>query len=174
MINLIIWTVSNYVGGWQFPVLRNCSCDHIPFTQYICLEKNAHWQTFSEISTNFENCLETLYKMPSTCFILVLSTCQILDKWGLKQLDLRHRMSRFANAGLTAELSPVLVFAVKTERSRTCFLHILPCSYTLPELDMLAPLSYICSLQLLLMSQSLHFADLCRHFMRHPCLVKEP
>lgn len=171
MINLIIWTVSNYVGGWQFPVLRNCSCDHIPFTQYICLEKNAHWQTFSEISTNFENCLETLY------LALVLYWCwvcaNVLDKWGLKQLDLRHRISRFANPGLTAELSPVLFFLWKLKVGG-CFLHILPCSYTLLELDMLAPLSCISLLQLLLMSQSLHFANQCRHFTRHPCLVNKP
>lgn len=62
---------------------------------------------------------------------------------------------------------------MKTKRSRMCFLHILPRSYTLLGLDMLAPLSYICSLQLLLMSQSLHFANQRRHFLRCPCLANE-
>lgn len=159
MINLITWTVFNYVGDWQFPVLRNCSCDHILFTQCICLEKNAYWQAFSDIATNFKNCLETLYKMLCTCFTLVLSMCNVLDKWGLEQLDVRQRMSRFANAGQFAKLPPVLslLWKLKGVGCVSCaFYNVL----TL-ELDVLPAVSSVCSLQLLLMRQSVRGASWC-------------
>lgn len=117
---------------------------------------NRHFQKYPLIS-------RTVWRLYIRCLALVLHWCwicaNVLDKWGLKQLDVRHRMSRFANAGLPAKLSPVLslLWKLKGVGCVSCaFYNVL----TL-EVDMLTAVSSVCSLQLLLTRQSVRSASQC-------------